>query len=218
MGQLTAAGAAKMMGKDEEAKHIAKEAAKTLDWNEKKKRIVKEQKAVKDGYDQGDVSKVVLNSALIAMNVLPATQIPAQVDALDIPEEKDSKDTYDIIILGTGIKQSILAGLLSQKGKRVLLVDQNEFLGSETQSLNLTNMWEQFYPGTEPPAEFGQNMEWNIDLIPKLMLENGKLVQMLKLTQATKFLELKSIQGSYVAKHIPAGFLSKEKISLMNVP
>ena len=42
LGQMTAAGAAKAMGKDEEAKLIAIEAAKTFDLHEKKKRMNKE--------------------------------------------------------------------------------------------------------------------------------------------------------------------------------
>ena len=56
--------------------------------------------------DEGDVSKVVLNSALVALNVVPGSQIPAHYDSLDIsePKKEENKDTYDVIILGTGIK------------------------------------------------------------------------------------------------------------------
>ena len=49
---------------------------------------------------------MVLNSALVALNVLPGSQIPEAYDALDLEEKKkeEEKDTYDVIILGTGIK------------------------------------------------------------------------------------------------------------------
>jgi hypothetical protein len=52
------------------------------------------------------VSKVVLNSALVALNVVPGSQIPAHYDSLDVsnPKKDENKDTYDVIILGTGIK------------------------------------------------------------------------------------------------------------------
>jgi len=45
---------------------------------------------------------------------------------------------YDVIILGTGIKESVLAGLLAINGKKVLHVDRNGYLGSDSCSLNIT--------------------------------------------------------------------------------
>jgi len=45
---------------------------------------------------------------------------------------------YDAIIMGTGLKECILSGLLSTKGKRVLHLDRNGYYGGDCASLNLT--------------------------------------------------------------------------------
>lgn len=51
---------------------------------------------------------------------------------------------YDIVVIGTGITESILSGLLSMEGNKVLNLDKNGFYGGSTASLNLTRMWEVF--------------------------------------------------------------------------
>ena len=45
---------------------------------------------------------------------------------------------YDAIVLGTGLKECVISGLLSVKGKRVLQVDRNGYYGGDGASLNLT--------------------------------------------------------------------------------
>lgn len=45
---------------------------------------------------------------------------------------------YDAIIMGTGLKECILSGLLSVKGKKVLHVDRNSYYGGDCASLNLS--------------------------------------------------------------------------------
>ncbi len=52
--------------------------------------------------------------------------------------------TYDVIILGTGITESILSGLLSLEGRKILHIDKNPFYGGEGASLNLTSLWNHF--------------------------------------------------------------------------
>ena len=44
---------------------------------------------------------------------------------------------YDVIVLGTGLKECILSGLLSVSGKKVLHMDKNDYYGGESASLNL---------------------------------------------------------------------------------
>jgi RAB protein geranylgeranyltransferase component A len=46
-------------------------------------------------------------------------------------------DQYDVVILGTGLKECILSGVLSVEGKKVLHMDKNSYYGGETASLNL---------------------------------------------------------------------------------
>jgi len=127
-------------------------------------------------------------------------------------------ETYDVIVLGTGLKECVLSGLLATKGKKVLHLDRNEYYGGETASLNLTNLWGQFRPGVAPPKEYGHNRDWNVDLIPKFIMANGKLVKMLLHTKVTKYLEWKCVDASYVAQYQKGGMLANAKLAVAKVP
>jgi len=106
---------------------------------------------------------------------------------------------YDAIVMGTGLKECVISGLLSVKGKRVLQVDRNGYYGADGASLNLSTLFEKFQAGP-PPDNLGANRDYNIDLIPKLIMATGNLTKMLLHTKVTKYLEFKSIAGSYVYK------------------
>lgn len=127
-------------------------------------------------------------------------------------------EEYDVIVLGTGLKECVLSGLLATKGKRVLHLDRNEYYGGETASLNLSNLWKQFRPGQDPPPEYGHNRDWNVDLIPKFIMANGKLVKMLLHTKVTKYLEWKCVDATYVAQHKKGGMFKKERMAIAKVP
>lgn len=107
---------------------------------------------------------------------------------------------YDAIILGTGLTECIISGLLSVQGKRVLHMDRNNFYGADTASLSLSNLFQKFRPGTEPAAALGHSRHWNVDLVPKFIMGCGNLVKILLHTKVTRYLEFKSIHGSYVFK------------------
>lgn len=49
-------------------------------------------------------------------------------------------ETYDVIVLGTGLTECILSGLLSMDGKKVLHLDRNNYYGGECSSLSLTQV------------------------------------------------------------------------------
>lgn len=42
---------------------------------------------------------------------------------------------YDAIIMGTGLKEAVISGLLSAKGMKVLHVDRNGYYGEHTASV-----------------------------------------------------------------------------------
>ena len=106
---------------------------------------------------------------------------------------------YDAIVLGTGLTECMMSGLLSVLGMRVLHVDRNNYYGAEAASLSLSNLYEKFRDH-EPPQELGHNRDWNVDLIPKFIMACGRLVKILLHTQVTRYLEFKSVDGSYVVK------------------
>ena len=127
-------------------------------------------------------------------------------------------ESYDVIVLGTGLKECVLSGLLAVKGKRVLHLDRNGYYGGETASLNLTNLWKTFRPDATPNTKYGHNRDWNVDLIPKFIMADGKLVKMLLHTKVTKYLEWKCVDASYVVQHRKGGFFSSEKMAVVKVP
>lgn len=127
-------------------------------------------------------------------------------------------EEYDVIVCGTGLKECVLSGLLATKGKKVLHIDRNEYYGGETASLNLTNLWKKFKGGEQPPKQYGHNRDWNVDLIPKFIMADGKLVKMLLHTKVTKYLEWKCVDASYVCQQQKAGWIKAAQMAVCKVP
>lgn len=116
-------------------------------------------------------------------------------------------EEYDVIILGTGLKECILSGLLSVGGKKVLHMDRNEYYGAESASFNLVQTKQNLDGMTQDDAKafcdaesgrLGRSKDYNIDLCPKLLMSSGKLVKTLLHTKVTRYLEFKAVDGSYV--------------------
>ena len=55
-----------------------------------------------------------------------------------------------------------------------------------------------FSKGEEPWKKYGRVNDWNVDLVPKLLMSNGALTNILVSTDVTRYLEFKQIAGSYV--------------------
>ncbi|RWR74139.1 Rab GDI protein [Cinnamomum micranthum f. kanehirae] len=107
-------------------------------------------------------------------------------------------EEYDVIVLGTGLKECILSGLLSVNGHKVLHMDRNDYYGGESTSLNLNQLWKRFRGDEKPPEQLGASKEYNVDMIPKFMMANGTLVRVLIHTDVTKYLNFKAVDGSFV--------------------
>jgi Rab GDP dissociation inhibitor len=130
-------------------------------------------------------------------------------------------ETYDVIILGTGLKECILSGVLSVEGKKVLHMDRNSYYGGESASLNLNQLFEKFQKGT-PGANLGASRDYNVDLIPKFLMSCGTLVQILVKTDVTRYLEFKAVDGSFVVHEskvykVPSTGTEALKSSLMGI-
>jgi len=107
-------------------------------------------------------------------------------------------EEYDVIVLGTGLTECILSGLLSVEGKKVLHMDRNDYYGGDSASLNLTQLYRKFRPDQPPPTELGRDRDYAVDLIPKFIFASGELTKILVHTDVTRYLEFKQIAGSYV--------------------
>jgi len=130
-------------------------------------------------------------------------------------------EEYDCIILGTGLKECILSGVLSVEGKKVLHMDRNSYYGGESASLNLNQLFEKFGKG-KPTEALGASRDYNVDLIPKFIMSSGLLVSILIKTDVTRYLEFKSVDGSFVVNggkvyKVPSTSAEALKSSLMGI-
>eukprot|EP01083_Nonionella_stella_P012474 35401_1 len=113
-------------------------------------------------------------------------------------------EEYDVIILGTGLKECILSGLLSVAKKKVLHLDRNDYYGAESASLNLKQLFKKF-DGNNSEEKLdeqllGKSKDYSVDLCPKFLMGCGNLVKMLLYTKVTRYLEFRCVGGSFVFK------------------
>ncbi|XP_005370748.1 rab GDP dissociation inhibitor alpha [Microtus ochrogaster] len=110
-------------------------------------------------------------------------------------------EEYDVIVLGTGLTECILSGIMSVNGKKVLHMDRNPYYGGESSSITpLEELYKRFQLLEGPPESMGRGRDWNVDLIPKFLMANGQLVKMLLYTEVTRYLDFKVVEGSFVYK------------------
>jgi len=109
-------------------------------------------------------------------------------------------ESYDCIVLGTGVKECILSGLLSVDKRKVLHMDRNDYYGAETASLDLDRLYKLARETGKPDPALGRGRSYHIDQCPKFIMANGNMVKMLLSTQVTKYIQFKCVEGSYVYK------------------
>ena len=85
-------------------------------------------------------------------------------------------EIYDAIFLGTGITECILASLLCKDNRKVLLLDQERFVGGTNGSIGSFDELQEKFQEKLPK----KNGEWNVDLTPKLFLGDDKMAKLLK--------------------------------------
>ncbi|KAN0125261.1 GDP dissociation inhibitor [Russula decolorans] len=107
-------------------------------------------------------------------------------------------EEYDVIVLGTGLTECVLSGLLSVEGKKVLHMDRNDYYGGDSASLNLTQLYRKFRGDQAPPTDIGRDRDYAVDLIPKFIIASGEFTKILVHTDVTRYLEFKQIAGSFV--------------------
>lgn len=71
-------------------------------------------------------------------------------------------------------------------------------MGFRLNHLQLFKKYGNYTQGTEPWKKYGRANDWNIDLVPKFLMSNGELTNILVSTDVTRYLEFKQVAGSYV--------------------
>lgn len=123
-------------------------------------------------------------------------------DTITLNDQSYSKladGEYDAVVLGTGLTECILSGILSVAGLRVLHCDRNVYYGGACASLNLEQIYKKYRPELTPPEDLlKHSSDYNIDLIPKFIMADGNMVRMLVHTGVTRYLEIGLTHGSFV--------------------
>uniref|UniRef100_A0A2K6F2I3 GDP dissociation inhibitor 1 n=1 Tax=Propithecus coquereli TaxID=379532 RepID=A0A2K6F2I3_PROCO len=71
-------------------------------------------------------------------------------------------EEYDVIVLGTGLTECILSGIMSVNGKKVLHMDRNPYYGGESSSITpLEELYKRFQLLEGPPESMGRGRDWN---------------------------------------------------------
>ena len=111
---------------------------------------------------------------------------------------------FDYVVLGSGLTNSLLCGLLAtKKNASILHVDSERYYGGNSASLNLNALFRKTLnrdPTDEEREIFGKSSDYNIDLVPKAMLSCGKLSKILAHAKALRYLDFKRIGETYMYK------------------
>lgn len=108
-------------------------------------------------------------------------------------------EEWDVVVMGTGMKECLLSGLLSVAGKKVLHLDRNGYYGGASASLDIRQLFEKFAGDAKPEeAALGKLRDYAIDLVPKFIMAGGNLVKVLIHTGVANYMEFKPVDGSFV--------------------
>lgn len=134
---------------------------------------------------------------------------------LEKPQEHSLKmDHCDVLIMGTGLVESILAAALSWQGVEILHIDNKQYYGDLTSTLTIDQLkkWcmevnqgkiqhfhdAQFYmPGGKLKDQF-HSKDYGIDLTPKIMFAQSDLLSLLIKSRVYKYLEFQSLSNFHV--------------------
>ncbi|KAI5961606.1 MRS6 [Candida pseudojiufengensis] len=134
---------------------------------------------------------------------------------LEKPQDQYLKmDNCDVLILGTGLQESILAAALSWQGTQVLHIDNKPYYGDSTSTMTIEQLkkWcadvnsnkiphfqeaQIYIPGGKLNNKF-HSKDYGIDLTPKIMFCQSDLLSLLVKSRVYRYLEFQSLSNFHV--------------------
>ncbi|KAH9386484.1 Rab GDP dissociation inhibitor [Nematocida major] len=129
-----------------------------------------------------------------------------------MPEETP-QEIYDAVILGTGVKESILAGLLSAAGAKILQMDASSVYGSSSRTIQyedfIREMQAKFPHQKQFKSVFGEKeaSKLYIDLTPKIFLADEGLIKIIAEHNLAHCIEFSIISEQYIVKEDSSSIL-----------
>lgn len=112
---------------------------------------------------------------------------------------------YDCTIFGTGIKESVLAGLLSARGYKILQVDSEKSYGSSSKTLGyaefLSEIQKMEKKYISEKLETFPELLFYVDLTPKIFLADEGLIQVIAKHNLAYSIEFSIIEEQYLIKN-----------------
>lgn len=113
------------------------------------------------------------------------------------------EERYDYIIIGTGLVETAVSSILSSdRNKKILHLETSSIYGSEFSTLQYTQLLSHF--GVEESSKDDifdfkrQSRLFNIDLTPKLLLQDSSMKDFLLKNNIQDLVNFTSIEGSYL--------------------
>ncbi|KAK6460429.1 hypothetical protein DFJ63DRAFT_309306 [Scheffersomyces coipomensis] len=137
------------------------------------------------------------------------------LEGLEKPQQNHIElDQADVLILGTGLIESILAAALSWQGVQVLHLDNKSYYGDSASTLTIDQLkkWcievnqgklpnfqdaQIYIPGGKSTNKF-KSKDYGIDLTPKIMFCKSDLLSLLIKSRVYKYLEFQSLSNFHV--------------------
>ncbi|ODV61434.1 uncharacterized protein ASCRUDRAFT_24054, partial [Ascoidea rubescens DSM 1968] len=139
-----------------------------------------------------------------------------QLACLELPPPDHTPDSCDVLIIGTGLVESILAASLAWQGSNVLHIDSNDYYGDTTSTLTIDQIkdWVQNVNQNDINNNTDDNLgyknfknarlyiprpsqliskNYGIDLNPKLLFCKSDLLSLLLKSRVYKYLEFKPL-------------------------
>lgn len=130
-------------------------------------------------------------------------------------------EVYDTVILGTGIKESILAGLLSNAGAKILQMDASPIYGSSSRTIRYSEFIEEMrskFPDQKQfTSLFGEEevSRIYIDLTPKIFLADEGLIKIIGEQSLSHCIEFSIISEQYIIKDSTLTLIPTTKTSAL---
>ena len=159
--------------------------------------------------------------------VRPALIVP-QLAYLELPPTSSTPEEVDVLIIGTGLVESILASSLSWNGSNVLHIDSNLYYGDTSATLTVeqlkdwvrkVNLHKVGYKGFKNASLYIPRMNqhkivsknYGIDLSPKFIFAKSDILSLLIKSKVYKYLEFQSLSSFHVFENDNFEKLSNSK-------
>lgn len=115
--------------------------------------------------------------------------------------DDDTVESYDYVIIGTGLAETAISCMLAQTKKyKILHIDTNATYGSDFATLQYKQLLGHFSCQATAADEtlLRNDREFNVDLTPKLMLQDSRLKDFLLEHGIQELVSFTSVKGSFL--------------------